>query len=364
MKITANHITLSRIIFLPVPVALLLFASFSWQILALVLFIIIAVGDIFDGMLARRQGPTQFGAMLDPLADKLFIACVVVPFAAQGMAPFWYPAALLAREFVVTGLRSQTALRQQSIKTSVLAKLKTSVQMAGFGLVWFNESLPPEQASWALGAIGLGGAVVFVVMALRRRGMPSVFIWVPCLLLVTAFVWHLLFPKVDTTLTYLYVILVFTWGSGLDYLIGSARIILKDGIKGIDLARALWTVAAVVVASVVAVRPAFAFLVVIALGAEFAIGGIDNLRALANSVAGTATYIIRALVSVALALGVHASVASGGHHYVTWSLAIGFTAFSVGNALWDVYRAWPLLSSKEATAAYSAAPPPRTASES
>lgn len=363
MKITANHITLGRIFLLPVPAAMLLFGSLAWQYVALVLFIIIAIGDIFDGMLARRQGPTQFGAMLDPLADKLFIACVIVPFAAQGRAPFWFPAALLAREFVVTGLRTQTALRRQNIKTSVLGKLKTSIQMAGFGLVFLNETLPPDLAPWGLGAIGVTSALVFAIMAVRRRGLPSVFVWVPCTLLSMAFVWHLLFPRVDATLTYLYVILVFTWGSGLDYLVGSARIILKDGVKSVDVARSLWTAAAVVVATVVAVRPAFAFLVVIALGAEFAVGGVDNLRALAGQTASALMYAVRAVVSTGLALGVHACVVLQADPRISWGLAIGFTAFAGLNALWDIRGAWPLISSKEAKAAYSSGPPPRTASE-
>ena len=139
MRITANQVTIGRMLALPVPCALLLWAPLHWQYVALALFTIIGLLDIVDGVMARRQGPTQFGAMLDPLADKVFVACAVVPFAAQGRAPIWIPAVLLAREFLVTGLRTATALRQANIKTSVLAKLKTSIQMAGFGLVFLNK---------------------------------------------------------------------------------------------------------------------------------------------------------------------------------------------------------------------------------
>lgn len=360
MKITANHITIGRIVLLPVPCAFLLFGSLVYHYMAFVLFTIIAVGDLFDGMLARRQGPTQFGAMLDPLADKLFMACIIVPFGANGMAPYWLPAALLAREFVVTGLRTQTALRQESIKTSVLAKIKTSIQMAGFGFVFINEGVPLEYRPWVFIVTTSGALIAFVIIAGVKRKFPSIFVWVPCTLIWVAHICNLVFPQHDATLVYLLVILVFTWGSGIDYLIGAARILMRKGLMLVDFARLWWTVGAVVICTVVAVRPAFAFLVVIVLGAEFVFGGVDNLRALSGKESSNIGFIIRSSINIGLSIAVHIAAASTVHHYVPWILCISMAVITVLWATWDSYSARALFAGKDANAAYGSAPPPRT----
>ncbi len=362
MRITANQITIGRILLLPVPTAMLLFGPVELHFVALLLFIAIGLGDIFDGMLARKQGPTQFGAMLDPLADKIFIACIIVPFGVQGRAPVWLPAALLAREFIITGLRTQMTLRDAAIKTSVLAKLKTSIQMAGFGLVFLNEALPIELRIWVLGAVAAVATVVMLAVAVAKRRL-SPFVWIPCGMLVLAFGVYLVFPWKDTSLTILLVILIFTWGSGIDYLSGAARIIRRTGLQTVDLARLAWTLSTVVVCTLIVVRPAFAFLVVIVLTAEFLIGGVDNLRALAGKPSSNRGYFARAAVLILLALGVHVAVRLQLAPWVSWSLAIGLTAVATIAALAESLAVRPLLAGKATSLAYSAEPPPRSASE-
>ncbi|MFH1810439.1 MAG: CDP-alcohol phosphatidyltransferase family protein, partial [Pseudomonadota bacterium] len=61
MRITANQVTIGRIVLLPIPTGMLLFGPVELHFIALFMFIAIGLADIWDGMLARRQGPTQFG---------------------------------------------------------------------------------------------------------------------------------------------------------------------------------------------------------------------------------------------------------------------------------------------------------------
>ena len=69
--------------------------------------------DWVDGMLARKYGPTVLGGLLDPIADKVFIAFAYVPFADDHVAlvPAWACALMFVREFFITGLRSAYAQR-------------------------------------------------------------------------------------------------------------------------------------------------------------------------------------------------------------------------------------------------------------
>lgn len=368
MKITANQVTLARIVLLPLPTAMLLFGSLQWHFIALVLFVIIGLGDLVDGILARKQGPTQFGAMLDPLADKMFIACIIVPFGVQGRAPLWLPAALLAREFLVTVLRSQMTLRQAAIKTSVLAKLKTSVQMGGFGLVFLNVSLSPEHGLWVFGALSIGAAIYALLQLIRghliRGHFTSPFVWIPVVLMWLTMGLYLSQPRDDVTVSLLYIILVVTWGSGIDYVLGSLKAIRASGLIAGDLSRLWWVLAMVAITSLTAVRPGFAFLVVLILTAEFAWGGLDNLRALANSMGSHQWLGLRATVYFVLAALTHVGVALAWPPFVNWGLILFIMVISVVTLIIDSMHIRPILAGQATHLAYSTDPPPRSASES
>src|ERR1043166_1894487 len=77
---------------------------------ALIAGTLIGCTDWVDGMLARRYGPTVLGGLLDPIADKVFIAFAYVPFADShygwGLVPWWACALMFTREFFITALRS------------------------------------------------------------------------------------------------------------------------------------------------------------------------------------------------------------------------------------------------------------------
>ena len=127
----------------------------AWLGGALAAFVIASVTDYFDGMLARRLGATSpWGAMLDPIADKIAVAAVVV-----GLAPLWpataVPGALiLFREMFVSGLRETGAARGLSFPVTRLAKWKTTAQLVALSLA-IAALLVPVLRPWALGLLWL-----------------------------------------------------------------------------------------------------------------------------------------------------------------------------------------------------------------
>lgn len=134
-----NTLTVLRILLVPVMVVLL------WEepsILALRLGWFIFVGamitDIVDGWLARRWNLTSAaGAYLDPMADKLMVATVLVMMVELGWVPGWLAALLLCREIAITGLRGIASQEGMIISASTLGKLKTTYQGTALGfMLW------------------------------------------------------------------------------------------------------------------------------------------------------------------------------------------------------------------------------------
>ncbi len=133
-----NSITMSRIVGVPLLIWMLA-ASFpfrdSWgeqELIASLVFILLAITDGVDGYLARRRGQiTTMGMLLDPLADKLMISAAfisLVEFTPSIMKP-WIAIVVIGREFLVSGLRSIASVEGFTIQASNLGKLKTIVQI-------------------------------------------------------------------------------------------------------------------------------------------------------------------------------------------------------------------------------------------
>jgi CDP-diacylglycerol--glycerol-3-phosphate 3-phosphatidyltransferase len=122
----ADQLTLVRA--LAVPVVIVLFvADFSghdyW---ATGVFIVAMTTDWFDGQVARRSGRTSsLGSLLDPVADKLLVLTMLIMLIDQGVFPGWMVAAIVAREFLVSGLRLAALERGVVLRARDLGKLKT-----------------------------------------------------------------------------------------------------------------------------------------------------------------------------------------------------------------------------------------------
>ncbi|MBV8166911.1 MAG: CDP-diacylglycerol--glycerol-3-phosphate 3-phosphatidyltransferase [Alphaproteobacteria bacterium] len=144
----ANLLTMSRIGAIPILIVLLYLPGPLWAWTACVVFTIIGVTDWLDGWVARRWGEhTDFGRFLDPIADKLLVATVILVLSAeqqQRIAGIWVIAALviLAREILVSGLREFLAGLKVGVPVSRLAKWKTAIQMVALGFLIVGDQGP------------------------------------------------------------------------------------------------------------------------------------------------------------------------------------------------------------------------------
>lgn len=163
MSSLPNLLTLSRILAVP------LLAFFLWwpawrlgYLVAFVLYCVIALTDFLDGYLARAQGTvSKLGIFLDPIADKIMVAAVILVLTAQGYLRGPYAGdvhviaglIILVREIAVSGLREFLGGIQVSVPVSRLAKWKTTFQLV------------------ALGALILGGGGAWAAVPIGGRGL-------------------------------------------------------------------------------------------------------------------------------------------------------------------------------------------------
>lgn len=108
--------------------------------IAMVAFVIAAISDWFDGYFARKYGMvTPLGKLLDPVADKVLVCSAFVYLSARGFCPVWITVLILAREFLITGLRQIAVEAGQVLAADRLGKWKTGLQLTYCitCLVWF-----------------------------------------------------------------------------------------------------------------------------------------------------------------------------------------------------------------------------------
>ena len=141
----SNILTMIRIAIIPIIVVCIYLTNpfFGW--IAFILFCLAGITDYFDGYLARlRNEVTNFGTFLDPIADKLLVAAVILILTSKGVIKDWdtIPALIiLLREITVSGLREYLAGIKISVPVSRIAKLKTLFQLFALALLILSESL-------------------------------------------------------------------------------------------------------------------------------------------------------------------------------------------------------------------------------
>jgi CDP-diacylglycerol--glycerol-3-phosphate 3-phosphatidyltransferase len=125
-----NAITLSRLVLTAVFVAGTAFGTATGHWIALISFVVAAISDFVDGWLARKLGlVTPMGKLLDPLADKILVCAAFVYLSAKGFCPVWVTVMILAREFLVTGLRQIAMEAGHVMAADGLGKWKTGLQL-------------------------------------------------------------------------------------------------------------------------------------------------------------------------------------------------------------------------------------------
>ncbi|MFN2342241.1 MAG: CDP-diacylglycerol--glycerol-3-phosphate 3-phosphatidyltransferase [Desulfonatronovibrio sp.] len=125
-----NSLTFARIGSIPLIVLLLYFPGKVTAALAMLVFIAASLTDLLDGIIARKYNMvTTMGKFLDPLADKLLIASVMIMLVANGWLQAWIAIVIIGREITVTGLRAIAADQNIIIAADNYGKLKTIFQV-------------------------------------------------------------------------------------------------------------------------------------------------------------------------------------------------------------------------------------------
>ncbi len=125
-----NQLTVLRIILTPVFLFLFLSVSPLLKQISLLIFIIAALTDWYDGWLARKFNYiTSWGKFWDPLADKILTSAAFIGFVILKIIPLWMVIIILARDFSITGLRAYADYKGKGFPTSYYAKWKTFFQM-------------------------------------------------------------------------------------------------------------------------------------------------------------------------------------------------------------------------------------------
>jgi CDP-diacylglycerol---glycerol-3-phosphate 3-phosphatidyltransferase len=191
-----NALTLLRIALSPIFMGLFVIDNLWSRFWAMVIFIIAALTDLYDGYYARKYGiSTSFGKFMDPLADKILVSVAFISFVTLGYVAMWMVLAIIFREFLITGLRTLAAYKGVVIVPTRWAKVKTFMQMTAI-------------------------AVILLIINLKTFAKP----------IGIDFPW-LTSPGTSVFVKWMMLVtVVVTWGTGIDYLVKSYYL-LKNTLK-------------------------------------------------------------------------------------------------------------------------------------
>jgi len=172
-----NALTAFRIFLVPFLVVVLL-TKYSDRV-GLAIFLVAAITDFFDGYLARRlKKITRLGVLLDPIADKLLMSAAFISLVELGVAKAWMVCIIIGREFAVSGLRSIAAQQGVTIAASPLGKTKTISQVIAISLLIISYELgefrfTSELALWVVVLFSLVSGVDYFLKFARGVLRPS-----------------------------------------------------------------------------------------------------------------------------------------------------------------------------------------------
>lgn len=276
--ISANQVTGLRLALIWAP-CWLLYQGPSGQYAGLIFATLLGCTDFVDGYLARKYGTTVLGGLMDPIADKVFIAVTFLPAVDLNWLPAWMVAALFTREFLVTAARSSFERRNLQLKSSYLSRYKTWVQMAGLGVLMLLHVAPVAVNEWVL---GLCGGLAIVGFALRY--VTSKKIWRGAAAFAPSFsvlfVVHRLWGAQATSVVLGWYIVGITWASGFGYVLALNKLRGREDASPRDLIRPVTAIAFPILAVLAQIKghaPPWALIPLVSI--EMAFGGLDNLLA-------------------------------------------------------------------------------------
>lgn len=175
----ANLLTMSRILLVPVFVLAYALHTETGRLVAFAVFCLAGASDALDGLAARRlRQASDFGRMLDPIADKILVATALTMLVADDAFGGYRLIAvliILAREFLVSGLREFLAGADVSLPVSRIAKFKTTIQMVAIGAMILGpiaDRIVPGALEVAYGMLWIAaGLTVYTGWAYFRAGL-------------------------------------------------------------------------------------------------------------------------------------------------------------------------------------------------
>ena len=274
MKIRANHLTSLRIILLPLPY-FLLYGDVRAKIAALIAFTLLGLTDYLDGLLARRDVSTLLGKLLDPIADKFFIAVTLIPLVDLGILTLWIVWPIFFREFLVTEFRRFCTGSGRQLRVTELAKIKTTLQMLGAGLILITDMFPDKSVLIAFLSGALLATLFLAVGLYWRDGHLSTRMQTALSLLILGLAVGLVLRPSQIIITYGLIMLGITLVSGSQYLIAGLPECLRQGLPALGRLIASLMLPLLSLALMPIAPEEMSSLVVLILALEFGSQGLD-----------------------------------------------------------------------------------------
>ena len=156
-----NKLTVARVCMVPLFMIALLINTETSRIVATILFALASLTGMLDGQIARKYNLiTNFGKLMDPLADKILTAAAMVCLVQLGDLAAWIVVIVLFREYAITGLRSVAASENIVIAAGIWGKVKTVCQMFALMLLMLKPQIV------ALCGVDLGLLLMYVALIL------------------------------------------------------------------------------------------------------------------------------------------------------------------------------------------------------
>ena len=156
-----NKLTIARMCMVPLFMIALLINTPASRIAAAVIFALASLTDMLDGQIARKYNMiTNFGKLMDPLADKVLTAAAMICLVELGDLAAWIAVVIIFREYLITGLRSVAANENIVVAANIWGKVKTVCQMIALILLMLKPQII------ALCGVNIGLWVMYVAVAL------------------------------------------------------------------------------------------------------------------------------------------------------------------------------------------------------
>lgn len=176
LRTIPNVLTITRMLLIPVLVVSFYLEVKASHYVSAGIFIFASITDYIDGTLARRwQAQTNFGRMLDPIADKMLVISTLIMLVDQKIAPVIPIIIIICREILVSGMREYLASIHKTLPVMFMGKIKTAIQMTAIIVLLLGEYVPlnlsalaGEACLWAAAAMTLVSGMFYFIEGIKN----------------------------------------------------------------------------------------------------------------------------------------------------------------------------------------------------